>query len=44
MVMLIIKIIGVVLSLLLTMMTMAIVHVVFVYDDDTNKDDIYHCC
>ena len=42
MVMLIIKIKGVV--LLLLMMMMIVVDIVIVYDNDTHKDDIYHCC
>ena len=44
MVMLIIKIIGVVFSLLLTMMMMTVLDIVIIYDTDTNKDDIHHCC
>ena len=42
MVILVIKIIGVVLLLLLTMMI--VIDIVIGYDNDTNKDDIYHCC
>ena len=43
MVILTIKIIGEVLWLLLMMMMM-VVDIVIVYDNDTNKGDIYHCC
>ena len=30
--------------LLLLMMMRIVVDIVFVHDDGTNKDDIYHCC